>query len=136
MRSKALFDIEALLREQPRQVRIDFEERVVRLDFAANQVRAAQPCGRAGRKRRSRVVCRNLPKYLAQNICFYFIHVPTKAAVMCRFSFGVTLPPASFSRRRAKFCKANPQLLPAAEMRKKSSYFNLRLNHYRAKVPV
>ena len=75
VRSKALFDIEALLREQPRQVRIDFEERVIRLDFAANQVRAAQPCGRAGRKRRSRVVCRDLPKYLAQNICFYFIHV-------------------------------------------------------------
>ena len=33
VRSKALFDIEALLREQPRQVRIDFEERVIRLDF-------------------------------------------------------------------------------------------------------
>ena len=31
VRSKALFDIEALLREQPRQVRIDFEERVIRL---------------------------------------------------------------------------------------------------------
>ena len=52
-----------------------FEERVIRLDFAANQVRAAQPCGRAGRKRRRRVVCCDLPKYLAQNICFYFINV-------------------------------------------------------------
>lgn len=102
VRSKALFDIEALLREQPRQVRIDFEERVVRLDLL--QIKSAPRSSVGGQVESVEAVlfaATSRSIWLKISVFISFT-LPTKAAVMCRFSFGVTLPPASFSRRASE----------------------------------
>ena len=105
VRREALFHREALLSEQHDEVSVYFEKLLAGLDFAANQIRArsivgSQKCNSGGR------FCAAVWRRISVRISvFNSFTFPTKETVTCKFSFGVTLPPSSFSRSESDALK-------------------------------